>query len=406
MLARHIAPLVKQGLEHFPALLITGARQVGKSTLALNLGIQHAVTFDDMALYQSAKADPKGFITSLPKPVIIDEVQRVPEIFVAIKEHIDTQRVAGTFVLTGSSNFQGFRDISDSLAGRVAIIDLYPFSLGEIRQTRWNIIDGLYEKDLFHQAEACFNLPDQILKGGFPEVQTITQIQIRYLWFSSYIRTYIERDLHDISNLRNLDRFTRLYLSLAYRSANLLNKAELGRESQVDNKTLDHYLSLLQHTYQVHLVKPFYRNPLKRLVKMPKLFMLDSGLLCHLLKINNPRRLHESPARGSIYETFVLSELIKANTWAESPADITFYRTSDGKEIDFILDNGTAVIALEVKASQSVHPDDFRHIRHFIDQNPDRIKKGLVLYSGKTALPFGEYQGTPLQAVPIGALGG
>jgi hypothetical protein len=406
MLKRHILADVQAYLTHFPSLLITGARQVGKSTLALQLGIENYVTLDDIATYQSAKIDPKGFILNLTKPVIIDEIQRVPELFVTIKEQIDLDRRAGQFVLTGSSSLQGFRDLSDSLAGRIGIIDLYGFNLSEVYANYFNVIDHLFSVESFSSLEKSIDIPIYIIKGGFPEVQTITQAKTRMLWFSSYIRTYIERDLHDVGNIRNLDSFMRLYLLLALRSANLLNKSELAKESGIDTKTLDNYLSTLKNTYQVAVLKPWFTNEAKRLVKMPKVFMLDTGILCHLLRITTPNELNQSLQRGAIYETFILSELIKANTYAHQPVDISFYRTQDGKEIDFILDNGKGLIPTEVKAAHTVTLQDFRHIQYFIEQNPEKVLQGIVFYSGDKVLPFGEKNGVKLWAVPFGVLAG
>ena len=406
MLHRHITTDVQTYLAHFPSLLITGARQVGKSTLALSLGIDNYVTLDDIATYQSAKADPKGFILSLRTPVVIDEVQRVPEIFVAIKEQIDQDRTPGRFVLTGSSNLQGFKQVSDSLAGRIGIVDLYAFNLSEISGRPVNFIDDVFAKKPFTTTVTVTDIAPYIIKGGFPEVQRIEHPKTRMLWFSSYIRSHVERDLLDIGNIRNLDSFMRLYLSLALRSANLLNKSDLANDCQIDTKTLDNYLSILKNTYQVALLKPWFTNAAKRLVKMPKVFMLDTGILCHLLKITSPAELHESNNRGAVYETFVLSELVKANTYAAQPVDLSFYRTSDGKEIDFVLDNGKGLVLLEVKAAHSVTPTDFRHMRHFIEQNPGRVVQGMVLYAGERALPFGECDGVELWAVPLGMMAG
>lgn len=406
MLHRHITTDVQTYLAHFPSLLITGARQVGKSTLALSLGIDNYVTLDDIATYQSVKADPKGFILSLRTPVVIDEVQRVPEIFVAIKEQIDQDRTPGRFVLTGPSNLQGFKQVSDSLAGRIGIVDLYAFNLSEIIGRPVNFIDDVFAKKPFTTTATVTDIAPYIIKGGFPEVQRIEHPKTRMLWFSSYIRSHVERDLLDIGNIRNLDSFMRLYLSLALRSANLLNKSDLANDCQIDTKTLDNYLSILKNTYQVALLKPWFTNAAKRLVKMPKVFMLDTGILCHLLKITSPAELHQSNNRGAVYETFVLSELVKANTYATQPVDLSFYRTSDGKEIDFVLDNGKGLVLLEVKAAHSVTPTDFRHIRHFIEQNPGRVVQGMVLYAGERALPFGECDGVGLWAVPLGMMAG
>ena len=406
MLNRHILADVQAYLTHFPSLLITGARQVGKSTLALQLGIENYVTLDDIATYQSAKADPKGFILSLPKPVVIDEIQRVPELFVAMKEQIDQDRTAGRFILTGSSSLQGFRDVSDSLAGRIGIIDLYGFNLSEIYGNDFNLIDYLFVGKTFPTTTPIKDIAPHLIKGGFPELQSIDNKKTRMLWFSSYIRTYIERDLHDVGNIRNLDSFMRLYLLVALRSANLLNKSDLAKDCQIDGKTLDNYLSILKNTYQVALLKPWFNNEAKRLVKMPKIFMLDTGILCHLLKITSVEDLAQSPQRGAIYETFVLSEIIKANTYANHSVDLSFYRTQDGKEIDFILDNGKSLIPIEIKAAHTVTTQDFRHINHFINQNAGKVSQGIVFYAGDRALPFGETNGVPLWAIPLAMMAG
>ena len=187
-------------------------------------------------LYQSAKSGPKGFIQSLQKLVVIDEIQRVPELFVAIREQIDLDRTPGRFILTGSSNLKGFRNLSDSLAGRIGIIDLYSFNLAEISGTANNFIDQAFSSQPFKESEVNISLDKHVIDGGFPEVQTIESPKIRMLWFTAYIRTHIGRDLHDVANIRNLDSFMRLYLMLALRSGNLLNKAALGRDSDVDVK--------------------------------------------------------------------------------------------------------------------------------------------------------------------------
>ena len=181
----------------------------------------------------------------------------------------------------------------------------------------------------------------------------------------------------------------------------MLNKAALGRDSDVDVKTLENYLGILRNTYQISLFKPYFNNAMKRLVKMPKLYMLDSGVLCHLLKITTPEGLYASRDRGAIYETFVMSELIKANTYANQPVEMSFYRTSDGKEIDFVLDDGSQLVTIEIKASQSVSSSDFKHTKSFISEQPNRVKQGIVMYLGERVLPFGECDGVPLWAVPI-----
>jgi len=279
MIKRALKEDILKYIKHFPSILITGARQVGKSTLAMSIGIENYVTFDDIATYESAKADPKGFVSSLTKPVIIDEVQKVPDIFRSIKEHIDKDRKAGTFILTGSTNLQGFKEISESLAGRIGIIELYPFNLSECYESQHNLIDILTSDNEREGNLVDLDIGMHVIKGGFPEIQAMNDQKLIYLWFSSYISTYIERDARDMGDIRNLDGFMKLYRGLALRSGNLINKSELCKETRLDNKTLDNYLSILKNTYQINFLNPYFRNELKRLIKTPKVFMCDSGVL-------------------------------------------------------------------------------------------------------------------------------
>ncbi|MEA3544651.1 MAG: ATP-binding protein [Thermodesulfobacteriota bacterium] len=401
MIKRLIKQDIKLYLKHFPSILITGARQVGKSTLAMDLGVENYVTFDDISTLQSAKTDPKGFIQALGKPVIIDEVQKVPEIFVAIKEHIDNDRTAGTFILTGSSNLQGFKNISDSLAGRIGIIDLYPFSLYELFAVNDNFIDFVFA-DIDPSIEfKPLPIENYIINGGFPEVQTIEEEKIKYLWFSSYITTYIERDARDIGDIRNLDGFIKLYKALAYRSGNLVNKSALGNESGLTNKTLENYLAILKNTYQISMLQPYFQNELKRTIKAPKVFMNDTGVLAHLLRVTSTEALETSEYKGAIYESFIFAEILKSNSYASNKTELSFYRTNDGKEIDFILDNKHELVAVEVKSSKSVKAADFKQIKHFIEQVGTKVSKGIVMYNGNKIMTFGTHLDTTLYALPF-----
>ena len=399
MLTRSLREDLLKYLKHFPSVLIAGARQVGKSTLAMSLGIDNYVTFDDITSYESAKTDPKGFVSRLPKPVIIDEVQKVPDIFPAVKEWIDGDRKPGTFVLTGSTNLQGFKNISESLAGRIGIIDLYPLNLAEIYQSKTNLVDMLISNDL-PAGKSNVGIEHHIIRGGYPEIREMDDKKLLYLWFSSYISTYIERDARDIGDIRNLDSFMKLYKNAAFRSGSLMNKSELSKECGIDNKTLDNYLTILKNTYQVSLLAPYFSNELKRLVKTPKIYMCDSGILAHLLRVTSPEQLAESEYKGMLYETFVFDELLKANAYAEDRAEISFYRTSDGVEVDFILDSGRSMAAIEVKSSKSVSSGDFKNIKYAADSLRGKLKYGYVMYSGSEVMSFGQYAETKLFAIP------
>lgn len=378
-------------MKYFPVVFLTGARQVGKSTLALSM-FENYVTLDDTTVYGSALADPVFFIKNLRKPVVIDEIQKLPELLNSIKLDVDKNRVNGSYLLTGSANILALKDISDTLAGRMAIIELFPLNCKEISGKTENVIEILFNpgfKDFTLPSIETDLVIEQIIKGGYPEIQKIDSVMGRYLWFSSYIRTYIERDIRDLGDLRNIDKFIKMFNLLGPRSANLLNKSELARDAQLEIKTLENYLNLLKTVYQIHILSPYSRNISKRVVKAQKLFFTDSGILSHLLGVNSKEAFMESSYRGLIFETFVFSEILKAIKYSDKPAELYFYRTLDRHEVDFIIERGIEIIAIEVKFSKTVSREDFKHIAAF-DKACSNLKAGYVIYMGEKILPFGE----------------
>jgi len=400
-LKRAIREELEEYLKYFPVLLISGARQVGKSTLALHLGIENYITLDDINIYEMAKNDPKGFIENLQKPVIIDEAQRLPQLMITIKEHIDKERVNGEFVLTGSASLQGFKNISDSLAGRIGIVELYPLSLKEKSQKSENIIDIFANAlDGYILKKYPTDMAQHLLDGGYPEILKIDSQKAKYLWFSSYIRTYIESDARELANIRNLDKFVKMYRLCMIRSGNMFNKNELQKEAGLDNRTFDSYFAVMEHTYQIQKLQPFFKNQLKRLIKTPKIYATDTGILNHLLQIRSKEEFENSHYKGDVVETFVYDELLKANSSATQKVGLFYYRTSDKKEIDFILDYGQKVVAIEIKSSKSVSKSDFKHIYHLQKEIPTLFDKGIVLYGGESFLRLDE----KMYAVPFGFL--
>lgn len=399
---RAVSREIKEYINYFPALLISGARQVGKSTLCLHLGIQNYVTLDNINTYETAKSDPIGFLQALSKPVIIDEIQRLPHLLVSIKEEIDKNRINGQYILTGSANLKGFKDISETLAGRIGIVELYGLSQKELAKKDENLITVLCDNlDAFVQKEhKSDDIGERILKGGYPEIDRMDSVKARFLWFSSYIRTYIEADAKELGNIRNMDAFTKMYRLSMLRSANIFNKNEIQKECGLDNKTFDSYFKVLEHTYQVSLAKPYFSNATKRLIKSPKLFATDTGVLCHLLDIISTDELEKSHFKGAIYETFVYGELLKANTYADRTASIYHYRTADKKEIDFLLEVGGKLTAIEVKCTKSVNIGDFKHILNLRESVGRQFDKGIVFYGGDIVLRFD----ANLYALPFGFL--
>jgi len=401
-LPRALLPDIQAHTRDFPVLLITGARQVGKSTLAMRLGIEHYLTLDDINIYEAARLDPRGFIHALPRPVVIDEIQRLPQLLLAIKECVDARRENGAFVLTGSTSLQGFQSVSDSLAGRIGIVELYPLSLKEKRgKAEENVIDlllGDFSPYLMRRYEV--DLVGELIRGGYPELLRIDSDKGRYLWFSSYIRTYIEADARELAHVRNLDKFIKMYRLAMLQSAGLFNKSAIQQAAGLDNRTFDAYFNVLEQTYQLQRLPPYFNNRLKRLVKTPKLFACDSGILCHLLQITTPEAWDAARERGAVLETWVLNELVRANTSARIKAELSYYRTSDKKEIDFILEAAGKVTAIEVKAATVVGQHDFKHVRHLQSELGPAFDKGVVLYRGERFLAMGER----LYAVPLGFL--
>jgi predicted AAA+ superfamily ATPase len=401
-LKRAIREALEEYRLYFPVLLISGARQVGKSTLALQLDIENYITLDDINIYEMAKNDPKGFIENLQKPVIIDEAQRLPQLMITIKEHIDKKRVNGEFILTGSASLQGFKDISDSLAGRIGIVELYPLSLKEKKQKQENVID-IFSASLEPYILKKYNNPnfmEHIIDGGYPEILKIDSQRAKYLWFSSYIRTYIESDARELANIRNIDKFIKMYRLCMIRSGNMFNKNELQKEGGLDNRTFDSYFAVMEQTYQIQKLPPFFKNQLKRVIKTPKIYATDTGVLTHLLQISSKEELEKSHYKGDIIETFIYDELLKANISSFKIALLFYYRTSDKKEIDFILEFGEKVVAIEIKASKSVSKSDFKHIYHLQKEIPNSFNKGIVLYGGEDFLRLDD----KMYAVPFGFL--
>lgn len=384
---------LKDYLKYFPVLLISGARQVGKSTLALHLNIQNYITLDDINMYEMAKNDPKGFIENLDKPIVIDEAQRLPQLMITIKEFIDKDRINGQFVLTGSASLQGFKEIS---------VELFPLSLKEKNNKTENLIDMFYgdlDTYILKQYDNSA-IAQNIIDGGYPEILKIDNLKAKYLWFSSYIRTYIESDAKELANIRNIDKFISMYRLTMLRSGNVFNKNELQNEAKLDNKTFDSYFNVLEHTYQVQKLKPFFKNELKRVVKSPKVYATDTGVLSYLLQITTTEEYEASHYKGNILETFVYDELIKAKTYATKNAELYYYRTSDKKEIDFIFEFSSKVVAIEIKSSKSVSKSDFKHIYHLASEIPNEFEKGIILYNGERVLKMDDN----MYAIPLGFL--
>jgi len=349
---------------------------------------ENYITFDDINAYLSAKNDPIGFINNLKTPVVLDEVQKLPELMNIIKKKIDENRKPNQFILTGSINVLRFSKVKESLAGRLAIFELYPLSVYEIINKKGNLIEDIFNGKFINKKSSLSyeELLNFILKGGFPEIYKIKSEKMRYIWLSSYVSTYIEKDIMEIGEIRNIDKFLSLLNILASYSGNLLNKTKLSQSTGIDNKTLDHYLNLLQLIYQITIIRPFSKNIGKRFIKSPKVYFNDTGLLSYLLGITSTEDLKENLYFGNIFETFIFNELLKHSKYNIFPSEIFFYRTTNKKEIDFIIKYKNQFVAIEVKTSSTISEKDFSAMKEI----KDLIKYGIVLYNGDKVLPFGD----------------
>ncbi len=392
MYKRSVEALLNEALAISPVVLLSGARQVGKSTLSLSLERDYRV-FDNLSEREAATTDYLGYIASLPKPITLDEIQKVPEILESIKLHVDAKRTNGSFLLTGSANVLDMKKTKDTLAGRLIEIKMWPLSQKELHhKASENIIDLLFNFEASKMQAINMNYENilkAVINGGYPEIQKIESKRGKSLWFNAYISTYVERDIRDVGELRDISAFIRFFNIIAPRSCGLVNKSDLASDASLSESTVSNYLSMLEMIYQISMLKPYSSNISKRFIKSSKMFMTDSGIFCHLLGINSVEELIASPYKGDIVETFVYSELLKHMSYSDVSAQLYHYRTNDKKEIDFILERGNKIIAIEIKSSLSIKKDAFKHIVDFQSKEKKEVL-GIVFYGGESVLSFSD----------------
>jgi predicted AAA+ superfamily ATPase len=405
MFPRHIEPLLSDALADTPVVLLNGARQTGKSTLVQGLAERQGrryLTLDDRVVLAAAKADPAGFIAGLSGPVVMDEIQRAPALFLDIKAAVDRDRSPGRFLLTGSANVLLLPALADSLAGRMEILSLWPLSGGEMAEDAvFNRADFLFDGALGAVSlPACSreDLVERLLQGGFPEAVSRSSAKRRSAWFESYLQTVLQRDVRDLANLEQLTEVPHLLQLLATRSASLLNQAEISRASRLTQTTLKRYLSLLETLFLVQRIPAWARNPGKRLVKAPKVFLPDTGLLSWLLDLTAEKMLALPGLPGQLVETYVACELLKHLAFTDKGLSLWHYRTQTDIEVDFVLENRLGKLTgIEVKASASIDSADFRGLRHLQETEGDSFQRGIVFYSGRELVAFSDR----LFAVPL-----
>jgi uncharacterized protein len=410
MLHRHLAGSLRDALSDTPAVLVNGARQTGKSTLVqseeLGKASRQYLTFDDPGLLTAAKRDPNGFIAGLNLPVTLDEVQHVPELFPVIKAAIDRDRRPGQFLLTGSANVMLLPKLSESLAGRMEVLTLWPFSQGEMHSVQENFIDSLFSRSPVRwtgksRSPSWDKLLEIIVTGGYPPAVVRSSAQRRDAWFQSCIMTMLQRDIRDLASIADTTAIPRLLSVVAARAGGLLNFADLSRTMSLPQTTLKRYFALLEGTFLVQLLRPWARNLGKRVIQTPKVYLNDSGLLAHTLGATVDRLKREGNLAGAALENFVLMELRKQCSWSATRPDLFYWRTASGQEVDIVLeDRAGRAVAIEVKAAATLGSHDVRGLQAMADAVGKSWVRGVVLYAGAEVVPFA----ANLHGVPLGRL--
>jgi uncharacterized protein len=347
----------------FPVITITGPRQSGKTTLAQMLFHEKAyVNLEDLEQRDYAVQDPKGFLEQFPEGAVIDEIQRAPDLTSYIQVIVDKTKNNGMFILTGSHQFEMMHKVSQSLAGRTAVIRLLPFDLNEAYQnTNADLLSIMYT-------------------GFYPRIFSEKIDPEKY--YSFYVSTYLERDLNQIINIKNLSLFETFLRLCAGRTGQLLNYTSLSNACGVDQKTLKSWISVLEASYIIKVIRPYYRNLNKRLVKAPKIYFYDTGLLCYLIGIKKPEHLGSHPLTGNIFENFIVSELIKNRFNRIETENLLFFRDHSENEVDVVFDNVVDIDLLEIKLSKTINSNFFNIFKYFKNLNVN-VKKSILVYGGE-----------------------
>ena len=367
MIERNIAPVLLQLATQYPVITLTGPRQSGKTTLTRRLfSDKPYVTLEDPDTRRFATEDPRGFLMQFAQGAILDEIQRAPELTSYLQGMVDADPKPGRFVLTGSHQFELMSQVSQSLAGRTAVLRLLPFTLAEVHRLR----GGMASPDL----------AQTLLTGFYPRIhdQRLDPSQA----LADYFATYVQRDLRQLAAVQDLQRFERFVRLCAGRTGQLLNLSSLGNDAGVTHSTARAWIDLLQSSYIVHLLPPWFANTGKRLVKASKLYFHDVGLACWLLGLRSAEQVARDPLWGSLFENFVIMEAMKDRLNAGETAEMYFYRDSEGNEVDLLIPVGTKMHAIEIKAGATINPDYFKGLKTFAAHQPAVFASGCVVFGG------------------------
>ena len=396
---RLIAPVIKSAIETFPAVVISGARQVGKSTLLLNefKGFKY-ITLDDYSTLEQAKKDPLSLWAG-ETSVIIDEAQKAPEVFSAIKLTIDRSKRKTHFLISGSSNILLMKNIRESLAGRAIYFDLLPMGYAEIEgldgqlknfSSLWNP-DAVFKE---HEVKSIDPMPF-VLRGCMPPLLDIKDHGKNLMWWESYIKTYLERDIRELARIESIIDFKKILDSLAVRTGNVVNQADVARDTAVSQPTTHRYINLLEVSNIISKVSPFFKSKSKRITKSPKLFFFDPGLSVYLTGCYTIESLRSAREVGSFFETFVFLQLKIISGLTSPKTNIFYWRTTSGKEVDFVLEHGNKLLAIETKLTKNPSFSDIAHLLTFCEEHRETVR-GVLIHAGNVI----KYLHTNVIAVP------
>ena len=389
--------------QRFPIVVVGGARQTGKTTLVKETFPDRTrvnyVTLDYPKLRELARTDPELFLQSHPTPVVIDEIQNAPELLPYIKIRVDENRTPGQYYLTGSQMFRPMKGVSESLAGRVGLLSLYGLSRAEIAGTSETPFLPC-KRFVERSPETVVSVFEKIYRGAMPQMVVDPELTPD-AYYGEYTQTYLERDVRELLEVRNLSAFQRFLSCAAARTGQELNLSDLGRDVGIDSKTADRWLSVLAASGLIFLLPPYSRNTIKRIVKRPKLYFMDAGLACYLSLWNDPKTLERSAMAGAFFETYVVSEIVKqySNAGIDVPGRFSYYRDNNGREIDLIIAENGTLYPVEIKKTAEPGKDAIRNF-DVLDDMPDRRGPGAVICLSPIPYPIDDAN----MAVPIGAI--
>lgn len=389
---RQLSSVLSKASGDFPAVILVGPRQSGKTTLLKNIfGAQYQmISLEPPDVRLAAQADPRGFLNLYPAPVVFDEIQYVPSLLPYIKEKIDSDRTkTGQYILTGSQNLLLMSQVTESLAGRAAVLKLMPFSRREIARVP--------EKKFPWETMSPTSLPEltstelwqRILRGSYPEIAANPERDAR-LWQASYIQTYLERDVRNLRNLGDLTQFQVFLRALAARSAQILNLSELARDVGVAVNTAKDWISILEASFQIFILRPYFANIGKRLIKSPKVYFMDTGLLCYLVGLRDVEHAFAGPMGGAIFENLVIADIYKTYLHRGEEPTLYYWRTVAGSEVDLVIETQSGLIPLETKLSETPRPEMSKEIQAFQRDFKEKALAGYVVHPGSMLLPLGQ----------------